>query len=154
MLSIKYNGFIDFVKSYGIAGNDDVGNESGHTEFPELHPVAISIHTLLYRDPEGRVALMPLGYPGNAPDNDTFKPVHSMVPSGHGAFHEDPSSPIGPVTPADPDIYSDGMEHDSILFDNPSCPLAGATFTVPANDADFANTVDDMGKLTLVAVFD
>lgn len=88
-----------------ILGNetemDAVGKNCGHSTFAEVQPTGICIHTLLNCDPEGRSALIPLGNPGSAKDNETFNSVHSIVLGGH-VVKSAPVAPRGPVSPVGP----------------------------------------------------
>lgn len=137
---------------YDIVGNvaviDAVGKNDGHTAVIAVHPVGISIQTLLNCDPDGRTKFIPLGNPGNAIDNDTLSAVHSIVPDGHELLSV-PLDPVGPCTPFEPEVVL--VPQSAIVLFTPLLPAVGVFITDEANDAVNALVVLLNGTLAVVA---
>lgn len=137
---------------YGTAGNvavmEAVGKYEGHTAVRAVHPTGICIQTLLNFDPDGRSVLIPFGNPGSAIDNDTFNPVHSIVPGGH-VVRSGPTGPRPPVGPVGP-ITVLGP-HNSGVWLTPFAPFGGVLPESIANRAVSASTVEDTGTLAVTA---
>lgn len=114
------------------------------------------MHTILYREPVGNVALIPFGYPGNAPDRDTFKSEHNTVFGGHVVLLG-PCEPVGPCAPVEPDTNNNGFVtaaalHSASVTLVPFEPAKGILPDVAANDAVNATLAAENGTLAVVAV--
>lgn len=99
--------------------------------------------------------LIPLGYPGKAPDRETSNAVHRMVPAGHVLF-DVPVLPTLPRGPLEPDTSNEGfsdaeVEHCSNVTLVPFDPGLGAVPTVPANEAEVETTAEFCGTLAVTA---